>query len=120
VKDKSGGEQRGKKRKIQGLFDPPSEGRTPVEPRHIQEAFRRLQQRPNKQRAMCNFTRGLNRTPLKLVSGNHVLRQDFLLTSLSSDRSMASHSDLVGASLPGWLVWRHKSISWLKIGRCWS
>ncbi len=68
VKDKSGGEQTGKKRKIQGLFDPPSEGRTPVEPRHIQEAFRRLQQRPNKQRAMCNFTRGLNRTPLKLVS----------------------------------------------------
>jgi transcription initiation protein SPT3 len=68
VKDKTGGEQtaNGKKRKIQGLFDPPSEGRTPVEPRHIQEAFRRLQQRPNKQRAMCNFTRGLNRTPLKL------------------------------------------------------
>ncbi|EHK99414.1 putative protein spt3 [Glarea lozoyensis 74030] len=65
-KDKSGGEQQGKKRKLTGLFDPPSEGRTPVEPRHIQEAFRRLQQRPNKQRAMCNFTRGLNRTPLKL------------------------------------------------------
>jgi transcription initiation protein SPT3 len=70
-KDKSGGEQQGKKRKLTGLFDPPSEGRTPVEPRHIQEAFRRLQQRPNKQRAMCNFTRGLNRTPLKLVSYYH-------------------------------------------------
>ncbi len=68
-KDKSGGEAgKGKKRKIPGLFDPPSEGRTPVEPRHIQEAFRRLQARPSKQRAMCNFTRGLNRTPLKLVS----------------------------------------------------
>lgn len=66
-KDKSGGEKNGKKRKLQGLFDPPSEGRTPVEPRHIQEAFRRLQQRPNKQKAMCNFTRGLNKTPLKLV-----------------------------------------------------
>ncbi|KAG9228058.1 transcription initiation factor IID, 18kD subunit-domain-containing protein [Amylocarpus encephaloides] len=65
-KEKSGGEQQGKKRKFTGLFDPPSEGRTPVEPRHIQEAFRRLQQRPNKQRALCNFTRGLNRTPLKL------------------------------------------------------
>ncbi|KAA8564258.1 hypothetical protein EYC84_011202 [Monilinia fructicola] len=65
-KEKSGGEQTGKKRKVQGLFDPPSEGRTPVETRHIQEAFRRLQQRPTKQRAMCNFTRGLNRTPLKL------------------------------------------------------
>ncbi|TVY84810.1 SAGA complex subunit spt3 [Lachnellula suecica] len=65
-KEKSGGEQQGKKRKFTGLFDPPSEGRTPVETRHIQEAFRRLQQRPNKQRALCNFTRGLNRTPLKL------------------------------------------------------
>ncbi|QSZ33181.1 hypothetical protein DSL72_002767 [Monilinia vaccinii-corymbosi] len=65
-KEKSGGEQTGKKRKVRGLFDPPSEGKTPVETRHIQEAFRRLQQRPTKQRAMCNFTRGLNRTPLKL------------------------------------------------------
>lgn len=66
-KANSGGEQAGKKRKLQGLFDPPSEGRTPVETRHIQEAFRRLQQRPNKQRAMRNMSRGLNRTPLKLV-----------------------------------------------------
>jgi len=64
----AGGEQAGKKRKAQGLFNPPSEGRTPVEPRHIQEAFRRLQQRPNKQRAMLNGRKGLNRTPLKLVS----------------------------------------------------
>lgn len=65
-KDKIGNEQTGKKRKIQGLFDPPSEGHTPVEPRHIQEAFRRLQQRHKKYSAMCNFTRGLNRTSLKL------------------------------------------------------
>lgn len=36
-KANSGGEQQGKKRKLQGLFDPPSEGRTPVESRHIQE-----------------------------------------------------------------------------------
>lgn len=70
TKEKSGGEgKEGKKRKAhQGLFDPPSEGRTPVETRHVQEAFRRLQQRPTKQRALRNFTRGLNRTPLKLVS----------------------------------------------------
>lgn len=75
TKEKSGGEssQQGKKRKFQGLFDPPSEGRTPVETRHIQEAFRRLQQRPSQQRAMRNFTRGLNRTPLKLVSGRNYL-----------------------------------------------
>lgn len=67
-KDKSGVEDAGKKRKAHaGLFDPPSEGRTPVDTRHIQEAFRRLQARPNKQRAMRNFSKGLNRTPLRLV-----------------------------------------------------
>ncbi|KAL3427492.1 spt3 [Phlyctema vagabunda] len=66
-KDKSGVENAGKKRKAHaGLFDPPSEGRTPVDTRHVQEAFRRLQARPNKQRAMRNFSRGLNRTPLRL------------------------------------------------------
>ncbi|POS87003.1 TFIID-18kDa-domain-containing protein, partial [Erysiphe pulchra] len=69
VKDKTtSNEKSGNKRKFQGLFDPPSEGHTAVEPRHIQEAFRRLQHRSNKQRALCNFTRGLNRTSLKLVS----------------------------------------------------
>jgi transcription initiation protein SPT3 len=67
-KEKTGGEDSGKKRKAAtGLFDPPSEGKTPVEPRHIQEAFRRLQVRPKKSRAMLNGTRGLARTPLKLV-----------------------------------------------------
>ena len=84
TKDKSGGEQQGKKRKFQGLFDPPSEGRTPVETRHIQEAFRRLQQRPSQQRAMRNFTRGLNRTPLKLVS-YCCLVGNVLLTRFSFD-----------------------------------
>jgi len=69
----AGGEQAGKKRKAQGLFNPPSEGRTPVEPRHIQEAFRRLQQRPNKQRAMLNGRKGLNRTPLKLVKYSNLV-----------------------------------------------
>jgi transcription initiation protein SPT3 len=63
------GESAGKKRKLPGggLFDPPSEGRTPVEPRHIQEAFRRLQQRPKKSRAMLNGTRLQQRTMLKLI-----------------------------------------------------
>ncbi|KAK4204882.1 transcription initiation factor IID, 18kD subunit-domain-containing protein [Triangularia verruculosa] len=59
-----------KKRKMVGggggLFDPPSEGRTPVEPRHIQEAFRRLQARPKKSRAMLNGTRMQQKTNLKL------------------------------------------------------
>ncbi|KAK4126560.1 TFIID-18kDa-domain-containing protein [Parathielavia appendiculata] len=64
------GENAGKKRKLPGgggLFDPPSEGRSPVEPRHIQEAFRRLQQRPKKSRAMLNGTRLQQRTALKLI-----------------------------------------------------
>lgn len=57
----------GKKRKLdKGLFADQAKGRTPVESRHVQEAFRRLQQRPKKTRAMLNFSRGLNRTPLKL------------------------------------------------------
>jgi hypothetical protein len=93
-KEKTGGEQRGKKRKLQGLFDPPSEGRTPVETRHIQEAFRRLQQRPNKQRAMCNFTRGLNRTPLKLVS--LAIQNDFGIWLMSFHSSDIDASKSVG------------------------
>ncbi|TQV98717.1 hypothetical protein V2A60_007576 [Cordyceps javanica] len=56
-----------KKRKHQhGLFDPPSEGRTPIEPRHVQEAFRRFQQRPKKTRAMLNNTRIAQKTPLNI------------------------------------------------------
>lgn len=68
-KERTGGENAGnnKKRKLfQSLFDPPSEGRTPVEPRHVQEAFRRLQARPKKSRAMLNGTRLPQRTGLKL------------------------------------------------------
>ncbi|KAK7755602.1 Transcription initiation protein spt3 [Diatrype stigma] len=70
-KERSGGENgssNSKKRKLapQGLFDPPSEGRTPVETRHVQEAFRRLQTRPIKLRAMLNGTRLMQRTNLKL------------------------------------------------------
>ncbi|KEZ41225.1 hypothetical protein SAPIO_CDS7312 [Scedosporium apiospermum] len=56
-----------KKRKLnQGLFDPPSEGRSPIEPRHVTEAFRRLQQRPKKSRAMLNGTRLSHRTSLNI------------------------------------------------------
>ncbi|OTA59109.1 TFIID-18kDa-domain-containing protein [Hypoxylon sp. EC38] len=67
-KERSGGENSGnKKRKLaQGLFDPPNEGKTPVESRHIQEAFRRLQARPKKSRAMLNCTNLQQRTNLKL------------------------------------------------------
>ncbi|KAI1770714.1 TFIID-18kDa-domain-containing protein [Hypoxylon cercidicola] len=67
-KERNGGENPGtKKRKLtQGLFDPPSEGKTPVESRHIQEAFRRLQARPKKSRAMLNGTNLQQRTSLRL------------------------------------------------------
>ncbi|KAG5916677.1 hypothetical protein E4U61_003408 [Claviceps capensis] len=57
-----------KKRKLQqGLFDPPSEGKTPVEPRHVQEAFRRFQQRPKKGRAMLMGTRMISKTALNII-----------------------------------------------------
>ncbi|KEY65546.1 hypothetical protein S7711_08227 [Stachybotrys chartarum IBT 7711] len=56
-----------KKRKLQqGLFDPPSEGKAPVEPRHVQEAFRRLQQRSKVYVAMLNTTRQPQNTPLHI------------------------------------------------------
>ncbi|KAI9847618.1 MAG: Transcription initiation protein spt3 [Sclerophora amabilis] len=68
-KRESGGENQERKRKRErGLFDPPEDGRAPVGPKHIEEAFRRLQHRNNKSRAMRNFTSSLNRTSLKLVS----------------------------------------------------
>jgi hypothetical protein len=58
-----------KKRKLtQGLFDPPNEGTTPIDPRHVMEAFRRLQQRPKKSRAMLNGTRLAPHTTLNIVS----------------------------------------------------
>jgi transcription initiation protein SPT3 len=65
----TGGDNQTKKRKREaGLFDPPEEGRTPIEPRHVQEGFRRLQRIGNKSRAMRNYGgRSLHRTPLKLV-----------------------------------------------------
>ncbi|KAI1806616.1 S-adenosyl-L-methionine-dependent methyltransferase [Daldinia bambusicola] len=67
-KERSGGDNPGtKKRKLtQGLFDLPNEGRIPVEARHIQEAFRRLQTRPKKSRAMLNGTNLQQRTSLKI------------------------------------------------------
>lgn len=68
LKERTGEDAGTKKRKLaQGLFDPPSEGRSPVESRHIQEAFRRLQARPTKLRAMLNGTSLQQRTNLKLV-----------------------------------------------------
>lgn len=72
-KERTGDDENGgskgptKKRKLtQGLFHLPGEGRTPVEPRHIQESFRRLQARQKKYRAMLNGTRLSTKSTLKL------------------------------------------------------
>lgn len=81
----SGDKPGAKKRKLnQGLFDPPSEGKTPVEPRHVSEAFRRLQQRPKKARAMLNGTRLSHRTSLNIVSFPSYLAGEPSLTCGSS------------------------------------
>ncbi|KAH6691670.1 transcription initiation factor IID, 18kD subunit-domain-containing protein [Plectosphaerella plurivora] len=61
------GEGASKKRKRHpGLFDPPSEGKTPIGPRHVQEAFRRLQARGKKSRAMLIGTRLPQHSPLTI------------------------------------------------------
>ena len=62
-----------RKRKYEGgLFDPPEEERTPVQERHIIEAFRRLQyHHPQNKRRKAQWNgsyRGLQRTQLQFVS----------------------------------------------------
>jgi transcription initiation protein SPT3 len=62
-------EGKSKKRKREpGLFDWPDEEREPVKPEHIREAWRRLQRPPNKNRALANFSRRVNKRALRLVS----------------------------------------------------
>lgn len=62
------GEQRRKRRRTEkGLFDPPEEARAPVQPKHIMEAFRRLQRPEPKSRYMDHISGGPKKTPLKLV-----------------------------------------------------
>lgn len=59
-----------KKRKREtGLFHPPEEGTTPVTPKHVREAFRRLQAKPipGRVRVWMGGPRALQRTELKLV-----------------------------------------------------
>ena len=57
-----------KRKREMGLFDPPEKERAPVQPKHIQEAFRRLQQPSAKERAMRNLGSWSVRRPLKFVS----------------------------------------------------
>lgn len=68
-KKETGGEpqNRMKRKRESGLFDPPEEAREPVQPSHVQEAFRRLQRGNTKSRAMLNFTRNIHRAALRLV-----------------------------------------------------
>ncbi|EGD99273.1 SAGA-like transcriptional regulatory complex subunit Spt3 [Trichophyton tonsurans CBS 112818] len=62
------GEKKKRKRET-GLFDPPEEGRTPIEARHVHEAYRKLQATPSKAVAMfLHGGRAPLRTPLRLVS----------------------------------------------------
>ena len=66
--DTTGADAKKRKRET-GLFDPPEEGRTPIEPRHIREAYRKLQATPQKAIAMLlHEGRAPAKLALKLVS----------------------------------------------------
>ncbi|KAF7509980.1 hypothetical protein GJ744_007294 [Endocarpon pusillum] len=60
------GDSKKRKREMGSLFEMPEEGRTPVEPKHVREAFRRLQAIPNKYKFMRQGYAGI-RTPLRLI-----------------------------------------------------
>lgn len=63
------GDNAKKRKRETGLFDPPEEGHTPIEPRHIREAYRKLQATPQKAIAMLLHNgRVPARLPLRLVS----------------------------------------------------
>ncbi|CAI7608735.1 unnamed protein product [Penicillium glandicola] len=62
------GENSKKRKRETGLFDPPEEGRTPIEPRHVREAYRKLQATPQKAIAMLlHEGRVPHRLPLALI-----------------------------------------------------
>lgn len=97
------GEGASKKRKLQqGLFDPPSEGKTPIEPRHVQEAFRRLQARGKKSRAMLIGTRLPQHTPLTIVSCVGLM---VLEAGANSDTVLSPFTFIVGDSTKDTRVW---------------
>ncbi|TLD18307.1 TFIID-18kDa-domain-containing protein [Venturia nashicola] len=64
--DDKGGKNKKRKREP-GLFDWPDEEKEPVKPEHIREAWRRLQTAPNKNRALANFSRRVNKKQLRLI-----------------------------------------------------
>lgn len=69
-KKEDGYEGNSKKRKREtGLFNPAEQGRSPVEPRHIREAYRKLQTTPHKSVAMLlGDRRARMRMPPRIVS----------------------------------------------------
>ena len=70
LKRESGGdeEKRGRKRRREpGLFDPPEEARTPVGPKHTQEAYRRLQKLDLKANYIKHIPKGNWQRQLKLI-----------------------------------------------------
>ena len=68
-----------KRKRERGLFDPPEEGRTPITTRHVQEAFRRLQQKPvpGRNRVWMGGPKALQRQEVKFVSCYTFLSQPF-------------------------------------------
>lgn len=58
-----------KRKRDFGLFDPPEEERTPIQPKHVQEAFRRSQEPSPRDKAFGRLGgRKMQRRPLKFVS----------------------------------------------------
>ncbi|KAL9583713.1 MAG: hypothetical protein Q9203_004964 [Teloschistes exilis] len=88
------------KRKMEtGLFGEQEEGRTPVGPKHIQEAFRRLQEKPipGRTRVWMGGARSLQRKELRLVSTTTsaiepftdcLIRSDWVMSDLNVVTSM--------------------------------
>lgn len=76
------------KRKMEtGLFGEQEEGRTPVGPKHIQEAFRRLQEKPipGRTRVWMGGPRSLQRKELRLVSTPSSATEPFTDCPIRSD-----------------------------------
>lgn len=71
-KAKTGGDaadsQTQKRKREASLFDPPEAGTVPVGPHHVQEAYRRLQQKAHQPKVWMGPPRALQRTKVQLVS----------------------------------------------------
>lgn len=88
------GESQKKRKRETGLFDPPEEGRTPVEPRHIREAYRKLQATPNRQVAMLLHEGSIPpRFPVRLVSSSSII------SNISNDADTVAFKDLISVMM---------------------